>query len=147
MPFAFLMPKIVTNINWWFSSLSKSCINLDALPRNFPHKSKPCTISNGFNLDPKDIGSLLNLMEELTLMEKGKLCSLLLDWGPFLNDYRIRFSGFLNCCLFFMFLCCCFFHMRCVLDVAALYKCCLCMYVSVCKNTNMQDDLTTCMQA
>ena len=57
--------------------MSKSWFNLDALPRNFPHKSKPCPPSNGFNLDPKDNGSLLTLMECLTLMEKGDIYSLL----------------------------------------------------------------------
>ena len=38
-------------------NVSKSCFNLDALPRNFPHKSKPCPPPNGFNLDPIDNGS------------------------------------------------------------------------------------------
>ena len=50
------MPKIVKNIGNLAVS-EKSCINLDALPHNFPHKSKPFPPSNGFNLDPKDIGS------------------------------------------------------------------------------------------
>ena len=51
------MPKIMKNIGDLAVCKKVALINLDALPRNFPYKSKLCPASNGFNLDPKDIGS------------------------------------------------------------------------------------------
>ena len=65
-----LKEKIAKNIAD-LAVCQKSCINLDALPHNFPRISKPCPPSNESNLDPKDNGSKLTLIEQLTLMEKG----------------------------------------------------------------------------
>ena len=74
----------------------KSCMNLDALPRNFSYKSKPCPPSNEFNLDSKDCESKLNLIvmiEQLTLMEMGKI------WArvPYVPPPSISFFFFLVC--------------------------------------------------